>query len=67
MITNLKIKATTIKAQPLQQHLESIEKGKLVTGLLLGNRHQLTLTMETDMETIKKVASFISELETKKD
>ena len=67
MITNLKIKATPIKAQPLQQHLESIEKGKLVTGLLLGNRHQLTLTMETDMETIKKVASYISELEGKKE
>lgn len=67
MITNLKIKAKPIKAQPLQQHLENIEKGKMVTGLLLGNRHQLTLTMETDMETIKKVASFISELESKKE
>jgi hypothetical protein len=67
MINNLRIKAKPIKGLPLDQQMKKIEEGKMVTGLLLGNRHQLTLSMETDMETIKKIAGFIAELEGKKE
>ena len=52
MINNLRIKAKPIKAQPIEQQIKKIEDGKLVTGLTLGNRHQLILTMETDMVSL---------------
>jgi hypothetical protein len=62
MISNLKIKASAIKALPLDQVFKKLEAGKTITGLNSGDRHQLRIEMETDIDTIKKVISYIQEI-----
>ena len=62
MITNLKIKASPVKAMPMEEVLKKMEAGKEIRGLGQSDRTQFKLEMETDLETCKKVVQYIQEL-----
>lgn len=62
MISNLRIKATPVKATQMDQVFKKLESGKTITALNQSDRHALRIEMETDLETIKKVVQYIQEL-----
>ena len=62
MITNIKIKATPVKEISQEELMKKLEAGKIITGVTTGKHHQLAITMEADIDTIKSVVGYIQEL-----